>query len=131
MRMAAIFGIVLVLLATSSFCWAHDPFDDIPPPFLVVEKIDREDPFRQLDDVLPTPNEARLASGAPGPGYWQQQVDMDIEVTLDAEAHRLIGVERVTYHNKSPHHADLLVDATGSKPLPKRIDRFNVTSGWS
>ena len=103
MRMAAFFGIVLVLLTTSSFCWAHDPFDDIPPPFLVVEKIDREDPFRQLDDVLPTPNEARLASGAPGPGYWQQQVDMDIEVTLDAEAHRLVGVERVTYHNKSPH----------------------------
>ena len=29
------------------------------------------DPFRQIDDLLPTPNEVRLASGAPGPDYWQ------------------------------------------------------------
>ena len=119
MRMAAFFGIVLVLLTTSSFCWAHDPFDDIPPPFLVVEKIDREDPFRQLDDVLPTPNEARLASGAPGPGYWQQQVDMDIEVTLDAEAHRLVGVERGA---QPVEPLDQRLVRLGARPLrPRRV----------
>ena len=31
--------------------------------------------FAQLDDVLPTPSETRLATGAPGPKYWQQKVD--------------------------------------------------------
>lgn len=82
---------------------AHDPFDDVPPPFLVVDKVDREDPFRQLDDVLPTPTEIRLASGAPGPDYWQQRADMDIEVFLDAENHSLHGKETITYHNLSPH----------------------------
>ena len=31
------------------------------------------DPFRQLDEILPTPTETRLASGKPGPQYWQQR----------------------------------------------------------
>ncbi|MDZ4275078.1 MAG: hypothetical protein U0995_03515, partial [Erythrobacter sp.] len=31
-----------------------------------------EDKFRQLDEVLPTPNTYRNASGAPGHEYWQQ-----------------------------------------------------------
>mgnify|MGYP002815408019 FL=1 len=53
--------------------------------------------------MLPTPTETRLASGAPGPGYWRQRADMDIAVTLDAETHSLHGKETVTYHNQSPH----------------------------
>ncbi|MEM9704332.1 MAG: hypothetical protein AAF907_17965, partial [Planctomycetota bacterium] len=43
-----------------------------------------EDRFAQLGTLLPSPSESRLASGAPGPGYWQQRVDYDIDVTLDA-----------------------------------------------
>ena len=99
--MRIVLGLLICFLPDISS--AHDPHDDIPPPFLAIDKIDREDPFRQLDDVLPTPTEARLASGAPGPGYWQQRADMDIQVTLDAMSHRLEGKERVTYHNNSPH----------------------------
>jgi len=94
---------VLALGLITGICYAHDPHDDIPPPFLAIDKIEQEDPFRQLDDVLPTPTESRLASGAPGPEYWQQQVDMDIDVKLDAVNHRLEGNEHVTYHNNSPH----------------------------
>ena len=29
--------------------------------------------FEQLGVILPTPNEYRTASGAPGPKYWQQR----------------------------------------------------------
>ncbi|MFN3301130.1 MAG: hypothetical protein ACK41Z_13150, partial [Sediminibacterium sp.] len=29
--------------------------------------------FEQLGTILPTPNEYRTASGAPGPKYWQQR----------------------------------------------------------
>ncbi|MEC9477095.1 MAG: M1 family metallopeptidase [Planctomycetota bacterium] len=97
---AVIFFSLLTISITAS---AHDPYDDVPPPFLVIDKLEGEDPFRQLDDVLPTPTEARLASGAPGPRYWQQRADMDIEVHLDAENHSLHGKEKVTYHNQSPH----------------------------
>ncbi len=31
-----------------------------------------QDKFRQLDEVLPTPNVYRTASGEPGHAYWQQ-----------------------------------------------------------
>lgn len=61
-----------------------------------------QDPFRQLEEVLPTPNDYRSASGAPGHEYWQQQADYDIEVTLDDENQSISGKEKVTYHNNSP-----------------------------
>ena len=60
------------------------------------------DPFRQLDEILPTPNAQRTASGAPGPGYWQQRVDYTIDVVLDDARQRLRGSERITYYNRSP-----------------------------
>jgi hypothetical protein len=59
--------------------------------------------FEQLEELLPTPSEARLASGAPGPQYWQQQVDYDIKVRLDDEHQRLEGSETISYTNRSPH----------------------------
>ena len=57
--------------------------------------------FAHLD--LPTANERRLASGAPGPDYWQQQVDYHIDATLDADAQHLSADMDVLYHNNSPH----------------------------
>ena len=61
-----------------------------------------EDKFRQLDEVLPTPNVYRNAAGEPGHAYWQQQADYDIEVTLDEAERTLTGTETVTYRNNSP-----------------------------
>ena len=66
------------------------------------------DPFRQLDEILPTPTEVRLASGKPGPKYWQQRADYVIDVTLDDQRHRLTGAETITYHNRSPHQLNYL-----------------------
>lgn len=60
------------------------------------------DAFRQLEEILPTPNDARSASGAPGRAYWQQQADHEIEVTIAADASRATGKERIDYHNRSP-----------------------------
>ena len=40
------------------------------------------DKFRQLDQELPTPNEQRTASGAPGHAYWQMKADYDIHVEI-------------------------------------------------
>ncbi len=58
--------------------------------------------FEQLDQALPTPNEYRTGSGAPGPKYWQQQVDYDIDVELNDETHIVTGAERIIYSNNSP-----------------------------
>ena len=61
-----------------------------------------DDPFRQLDDLWPTPSEIRRPSGAPGDEYWQQRVDYQIAVRIDEPNRRLIGAETITYHNHSP-----------------------------
>ena len=68
----------------------------------------KEDPFKQLQELLPSPNDNRLASGAPGPGYWQQKADYHIKVTLDDEKQRLIGSENINYRNNSPHQLNYL-----------------------
>lgn len=58
--------------------------------------------FEQLGTLLPTPNEYRTASGAPGPKYWQQKVDYDIKCELDEDNQKLTGSELITYTNNSP-----------------------------
>ncbi len=64
---------------------------------------DSTDRFFQIDPWLPTPNGYRTASGAPGPKYWQQRADYEIDVTLDDQLQRIEGSSRITYHNHSPH----------------------------
>jgi hypothetical protein len=58
--------------------------------------------FEQLGTILPTPNEYRTASGAPGPKYWQQRCDYTITCELDEPNRRLTGKETLTYYNNSP-----------------------------
>lgn len=58
--------------------------------------------FEQLGTILPTPNEYRTASGAPGPKYWQQRVDYNIKCELDEPNLTLKGSETITYYNNSP-----------------------------
>ena len=38
--------------------------------------------FEQLGTLLPTPNNYRSASGAPGKDYWQQRADYDMKIFL-------------------------------------------------
>lgn len=58
--------------------------------------------FEQLDQMLPTPNETRSGSGAPGPKYWQQQADYVINAELNDENQSITGSETITYTNNSP-----------------------------
>jgi len=73
-----------------------------PASFAAQEKQNRPDAFRQLEEILPTANETRTGSGAPGHAYWQQKVDYQIEVHLDERDRRISGKEHITYHNHSP-----------------------------
>ena len=52
------------------------------------------DRFYQIDQWLPTPNDQRTASGAPGPEYWQQRADYKISIALDdiKQFYRDIGI---------------------------------------
>src|SRR5580693_2374404 len=58
--------------------------------------------FEALGTILPTPNEYRTASGAPGPKYWQQRCDYNIQCKLDENKQWLTGSETITYFNNSP-----------------------------
>ena len=58
--------------------------------------------FEQLGETLPTPNEYRTGAGAPGPAYWQQEADYNINVELDDNNQSITGTETITYHNNSP-----------------------------
>jgi hypothetical protein len=58
--------------------------------------------FAQLDQMLPTPNSYRAASGAPGHAYYQQKADYKMTLVLDDAKQRLDGNETITYTNNSP-----------------------------
>ena len=61
-----------------------------------------DDKFRQLEEILPTANNYRAASGAPGHEYWQQQADYKIKAELNDEKQSISGEETITYTNNSP-----------------------------
>jgi hypothetical protein len=64
--------------------------------------------FAQLDHELPTANEFRTASGAPGNHYYQQKADYKMNITIDDETQKLSGIETITYTNNSPDQLDYL-----------------------
>lgn len=61
-----------------------------------------DDKFRQLEEILPTPNNYRTGSGAPGHEYWQQQADYKMKLELNDGKQQLYGEETITYTNNSP-----------------------------
>ncbi len=97
--------------------------------------------FEQLGTILPTPNEYRTASGAPGPKYWQQRCDYDITCELDEPNRRLLGKETITYFNNSPDvltYLWLQLDENehsntnnsgyqGSNTMPRTITEADIT----
>lgn len=76
--------------------------------------------FEQLEQMLPTPNTYRTASGAPGPNYWQQRADYDIDVELNDENQLLTGKETITYYNNAPE---------GMKYVWLQLDQNNLSPG--
>ena len=90
------FSAVAVIFFIGAFSPAGQSQEEAQVPHVNTNK------FRQLGQELPTPNVYRTASGAPGHAYWQQQVDYNIDVTLDDANQRIDGEERILYVNNSP-----------------------------
>ena len=81
--------------------------------------------FEQLGTLLPTPNETRSASGAPGHAYWQQKADYVLEIYLDDNKQMIRGKEMITYHNQSPDALTYLwlqLDQNNKLPLILSLD---------
>ena len=64
--------------------------------------------FRQMKDVLATPNDQHAASGAPGHQYTQQKVDYKMNIRLDESTNKIYGDEEITYHNNSKDYLTYL-----------------------
>jgi hypothetical protein len=64
--------------------------------------------FRQMYDLLATPNMYRTASGAPGPEYYQQQADYKMDIELDDKNTKIYGKETITYTNNAKESLDYL-----------------------
>ena len=127
-RMAAL-GVLMGTCAVS-FSSAQQTLQDVPTQV-------NESKFKQLVQALPTPNVYRTASGAPGHEYWQQQVDYNIQVTLDDENQRIDGEERILYKNNSPDELRYLwlqldqnVRALDSDSYKIRESRINERSSF-
>ncbi|MFT7606770.1 MAG: hypothetical protein ACI8VT_004373, partial [Saprospiraceae bacterium] len=85
--------------------------------------------FEQLDQMLASPNEYRSVDGAPGPKYWQQKVDYDIECSLDTETQRLDGQETIRYSNQSPATLRYLwLQLDENQHDPKSDNHYSETS---
>ena len=50
----------------------------------------------------------RSPLGTPGPAYWQNRADYNIQATLDTSHHKIIGKVAITYTNNSPYPLDYL-----------------------
>ena len=93
-------------------------------------KGDFEDKFRQLDEVLPTPNSYRNAAGEPGHGYWQQQVDYKIDAKLDEAKRRLSASQTISYANNSPDTLKYLwLQLDQNKHRPDSMAQKTLTFG--
>jgi len=88
---------IMRLVALALLCFAS-----VPASIRAQSKTNPIDKFRQLEEILPTPNEQRAASGAPGRSYWQQRADYNINVELDDANQRITASETITYYNQSP-----------------------------
>jgi hypothetical protein len=113
------FLITLAALAGATGSLLAQPYATKPLP---------TDKFRQLAELLPTPNEQRTASGAPGHGYWQQRADYAIDVELDDTNQRITGRETITYSNHSPDALPYLWLQLDANVFAKNSDN-RITAG--
>ena len=84
-------GLAALCLTFSAF--GAEPFDD---------------KFRQLDELIPSGNAVRNASGAPGHAYWQQRADYSIRATLD-EANRAISASEIPASSGVPGPGEITI----------------------
>lgn len=109
-------------------------FHAVSPAQILVE--------RPFPNQIPVPdwhqraieNGTRSPDGRPGPNYWQQFSEYDIQVTLYPEANRLSGKGTIIYHNQSPDtleslHLDL--DLNIHKKGAIRLEESEVTDAFT
>jgi hypothetical protein len=94
--------------------------------FVTAQEINK---FEQLGTLLPTPNDTRTASGAPGHAYWQQKADYNISIHLDDTLQKISGKETITYHNLSPNPLSYLWLQLDQNQIAENSDSYSTQNG--
>nr|WP_233494455.1 M1 family metallopeptidase [Mesonia sp. K7] len=88
-------------------------------------------------------NVYRTATGKPGPEYWQNSANYNIEVQLDDQRHTITGSIEIEYTNNSPEELDFIwlyleqnrftPDSRGTLTTPVQGNRYNgdVEGGYT
>lgn len=91
-------GALVMTLGVTSDAFAKDG----PGRGVAGSDTDAAAKFRQMGTEFRSPNIYRSASGAPGPGYWQQRANVDIDATLDESRQHITAEMDIEYVNNSP-----------------------------
>ncbi len=114
------FSLLLAAL-TLSACGVAGPGAGTPEPEPAAPPAPAPERAPDLERPLPYPvaapgdytrsvtMETRMPDGAPGPEYWQQWVEYNIEARVDTDARTLVGSEAIRYHNNSPNRLPMLL----------------------
>ncbi|QDH77925.1 M1 family metallopeptidase [Echinicola soli] len=101
----------------------------------VAQQVEENNQSEFGDFIYRKGNMYRSASGKPGPMYWQNGADYNIDVTLDDEAHTITGSVTIHYTNNSPEALDFVwlyleqnrftEDSRGTLTTPIQGNRYN------
>ncbi|AWW30247.1 M1 family peptidase [Echinicola strongylocentroti] len=101
----------------------------------VAQQVEENNQSEFGDFIYRKGNMYRSASGKPGPMYWQNRADYNIDVTLDDEAHTITGSVTIHYTNNSPEALDFVwlyleqnrftEDSRGTLTTPIQGNRYN------
>lgn len=101
----------------------------------VAQQVEENNQSEFGDFIYRKGNMYRSASGKPGPMYWQNRADYEIDVTLDDEAHTITGSVTIHYTNNSPEPLDFVwlyleqnrftEDSRGTLTTPIQGNRYN------
>jgi hypothetical protein len=106
MRLKLIAGLCLAIFGVTT-ALAQRPALQPPDPNAPPTKYDYHETFGP-NFYSKNGNEYRAATGEPGPKYWQNRADYQLDVKLDEEKNEISGSVILAYTNNSPQKLDFV-----------------------
>jgi hypothetical protein len=102
------FPLALAALLGAATAGAQQPMPKAPPQTEGTRRGVADTSIFAALDVSPQPDVYRASDGRPGPRYWQNRADYDLQATLDTAANTVRGSMTLRYTNNSPDTLDYI-----------------------